>query len=287
MKVLIEKASAFCRLMRWHRPVGFWLLLWPTLWGLCFASSGHMPWYLILIFTLGVFLMRSAGCVINDYWDQDIDPQVSRTRLRPLAAKELSPKSALCLFFVLLALSASLLFFLPLSSLWYACGALVLTVCYPLMKRIMSAPQFVLGIAFSWGLPMAVASISKPLSAPIWVLWVLSWVWIVAYDTQYALADREDDLKAGVRSTAVALGDHAELVVMLLHALVLLVWLCLAWWESWSAWCLFGWCLAVLVLIQQWQWMKTKQASAYTRAFCSNQWLGFFLLVSAYIGYMA
>ena len=283
----MNKCSAMMRLMRWDKPVGAWLLLWPTLWGLLLSSHGRPAWSLVVVFVLGVWLTRSAGCVINDIWDRKIDPYVERTRARPLAAGELSTREAIAVFSLLMVLSAALvLLFLPMRTWVYAVVGALLTVIYPAMKRIIQAPQCVLGIAFSWGIPMAVVAVGGRFDASLWLLWMLAWIWPVAYDTQYALADREDDLRIGVRSTAVALGKHAEGVVMLLQGVVLVGWLCLAWREAWAFWCVLPWAVSLLVLCREWSLMKQGDRRAYTQAFRWNAVMGFFLLLSMIFGFL-
>jgi len=281
----MNKVGAIVRLMRWHKPIGAWLLLWPTLWGLWLSSDGHPSWSLVAVFVLGVWLTRSAGCVINDIWDRHIDPHVDRTRTRPLAAGEVSTREASAVFAVLMIISAALVFlFLPTQTWIYAVVGALLTVIYPGMKRVIHAPQCVLGIAFSWGIPMAVVATGGRFDGSLWLLWSLAWLWPVAYDTQYALADRDDDLRIGVRSTAILLGQHAERVVMLLQGLVLLGWLWLAWREGWACWYLLPWAAGVVVVYRQWLLMRQSEREAYTQAFCWNKWEGFFLLLSMIFG---
>jgi 4-hydroxybenzoate polyprenyltransferase len=205
--------NPYLRLIRFDKPVGTLLLLWPTLWALWLATDFHPPMGSIIIFTLGSFLMRSAGCVINDIADRNIDGLVARTRTRPLANKEISLTNAVIFFLFLLACSASLLLFLPyLCWLLAFIGALI-AVSYPFCKRFFIAPQAVLSFAFAWGIPMAYAASLAHIPRTAWWLLGIVALWIFAYDTTYALTDREDDQKIGVHSTALWLGEHAKTMI--------------------------------------------------------------------------
>ena len=203
---LIDRLQAYGRLIRLDRPVGAFLLLWPTLFALWLASDGLPPGNLLLVFGAGTFLMRSAGCALNDFADRRVDRLVKRTRSRPLAAGEIKPGEAL-LVAATLTMGASLLVFTlrpPVIGL-AVLGALAAGF-YPFAKRLISAPQLVLGVAFSWGVPMAFAALSDWSDAALWILWPLTYLWVVIYDTLYAMVDRDDDEKIGVPSTAVLLG---------------------------------------------------------------------------------
>ena len=224
---LAAQASQYLRLMRLDNPVGIWLLLWPTLWGLWIAGEGRPDSANFLIFVAGVIVMRSAGCVINDYADRNFDGSVARTRTRPLATGEVTPPEALALVGVLALVALALLVLLnPLARL-LAVGAAVLTIIYPFSKRWFSAPQFLLGAAFGWGIPMAFAVETEAVPRLAWLLWLDVVVWAVIYDTMYAMADREDDLRIGVRSTAILFGT-ADLFIIFLLQVVLVVGLLLA-----------------------------------------------------------
>ena len=205
---LVNQAGEYARLMRLDRPVGTWLLLWPTLWGLWIAGAGRPEPVNFLVFVAGVFVMRSAGCVINDFADRDIDSEVERTQSRPLAAGRVTPAEALTLFAVLGLVALALLLLLnPLARL-LAVGAAVLTLVYPFSKRWLAAPQFLLGAAFGWGIPMAFAAELEAVPRLAWLLWLDVVVWAVIYDTMYAMADRDEDLRIGVKSTAILTEDE-------------------------------------------------------------------------------
>jgi 4-hydroxybenzoate polyprenyltransferase len=221
---LLQRLLDYARLMRLHRPIGIVLLLWPTMWALWFAAGGPPRLQILMIFLVGTVLMRSAGCVINDYFDREFDRHVTRTRDRPLAAGRLQPREALWLFGVLCALAFAVALPLPWPALALAVPGLLLAVSYPLAKRWTYLPQAHLGLAFSWGIPMAFAAVSDhvPLLLTV-LLMAANWAWVMAYDTLYAMADREDDLRIGVKSTAILFGEHDLRTVALLHAVALML----------------------------------------------------------------
>jgi 4-hydroxybenzoate polyprenyltransferase len=204
--------------MRLDRPVGTLLLLWPTLAALWLAADGLPPWHLIVIFALGTLIMRSAGCVINDYADRDWDRHVERTAKRPLTTGRVTTRGALLLFAGLSALALVLLVFLNAATRWLAVGGFLIAVTYPFMKRWTHLPQVVLGAAFSWGLLMAYTSIQGALPREAWLLFIASVLWIVAYDTMYAMVDRDDDLRVGIKSTAILFGSADRLMIAMLQA---------------------------------------------------------------------
>jgi 4-hydroxybenzoate polyprenyltransferase len=207
----------YLQLMRIEKPIGTYLLLWPTWWALWLAAEGVPPLELLLVFSLGVVLMRAAGCVINDYADRHWDGAVERTRQRPLASGAVSATEALQLFIVLLLLAASLLLFLNWQTVLLSLVALLLASVYPFMKRYTHLPQVVLGAAFSWGMPMAFMAIQLQLPPLVWLLYAANLLWTVAYDTYYALVDRPDDIKVGIKSTAILFGRYALHIIVLLQ----------------------------------------------------------------------
>ncbi len=213
----------YVQLMRLEKPIGTYLLLWPTWWALWLAAEGVPPLHLLLVFSAGVVLMRAAGCVINDYADRHWDGAVERTKQRPLASGAVTGTEALQLFVLLLALSAGLLVFLNWQTVLLSLVALLLAAVYPFMKRYTHLPQVVLGAAFSWGMPMAFMAIQLNLPPLLWLLYLANLLWTVAYDTYYALVDRPDDVKVGIKSTAILFGRHALLIIALLQLLTLLL----------------------------------------------------------------
>jgi 4-hydroxybenzoate polyprenyltransferase len=212
----------YARLARLDRPIGIWLLLWPVLWALWIAGRGRPAPRVLIVFVLGVFVMRAAGCVINDLADRNIDPRIRRTKRRPLAARRVTPYEALVLFVLLSAIALWLVLHLdPFTILLSLVGA-VLTVSYPFVKRFFPLPQLYLGISFGgWGVPMAFAAQTGQLPRVAWVIFMAAVVWAVIYDTLYAMVDREDDLKIGVRSTAIAFADMDRVMLGILQVLML------------------------------------------------------------------
>jgi 4-hydroxybenzoate polyprenyltransferase len=217
----LEHLRQYALLMRLHRPIGLFLLLWPTLWALWIAASGPPDPPVLAAFVLGVILMRSAGCVINDYADRDIDPHVRRTRERPIATGRVSPREALVLFVVLCLLAFGLVSFMNRLTILLSLIAALLAVSYPFMKRITHLPQFFLGAAFGWAVPMAFAAQNGSVPMTAWLLFAAAVLWAVAYDSLYAMVDREDDLRLGVKSTAVLFGRADRVMVAAFHFAVL------------------------------------------------------------------
>jgi 4-hydroxybenzoate polyprenyltransferase len=225
MTALAGRLKDYTQLMRLHRPIGSLLLLWPTLWALWFAARGWPDLKLLIVFALGVFVMRSAGCVINDYADRGFDPHVERTRNRPIAAGRVLPAEALALFVVLAAIAFALVLTLNRFAIALSFIGVFLAATYPFLKRWTHLPQFYLGAAFGWGIPMAFAAETDSLPALAWVLFAANIFWAVAYDTAYAMADRPDDLQVGVKSTAILFGRYDRALIAVCHivTLVLLV----------------------------------------------------------------
>lgn len=271
---LVNQARQYARLMRLDKPVGTWLLLWPTLWGLWIAGEGRPEPLNFLVFVAGVIVMRSAGCVINDFADRHIDGDVERTRSRPLAAGLVTPAEALTLFAVLgLAALALLMLLNPLARL-LAIGAAALTLVYPFSKRWLAAPQFLLGAAFGWGIPMAFAAETEIVPRLAWLLWLDVVVWAVIYDTMYAMADRDDDLRIGVKSTAILFGT-ADLFIIFLLQVVLVIGLLLAGREaSLGLWYQAGVAVGALLLASQLWQIRGREPDACLRAFRANQHFG-------------
>jgi 4-hydroxybenzoate polyprenyltransferase len=267
--------SDYAQLMRFDRPVGTLLLLWPTLAALWLAANGTPSISLIVIFTIGTVVMRAAGCVINDYADRNIDLHVERTRDRPLTAHRVSETEALLLCAVLLAIAALLILFLNPLTRWLALGGVAVAAIYPLMKRLTYLPQVVLGIAFSWGILLAFTAIEGRLPEQAWLLFIASLVWIVAYDTLYAMVDREDDLKIGVKSTAILFGSADRLMVGVLQLATLVVLILLGLNLGYGA----PFYLAVLVTAAlfgyQQRLIRDRDRAGCFKAFRNNVWVGF------------
>jgi 4-hydroxybenzoate polyprenyltransferase len=219
--MIVERLKDYARLMRLHRPIGILLLLWPTLWALWVAAHGRPDLHVLAVFVLGVVLMRSAGCVINDYADRDFDPHVERTRDRPIAAGRVSPREALVLFVALCLIAFALVLTLNRLTILLSFAGAFLAATYPFVKRFTHLPQFYLGAAFGWGIPMAFAAQTGGIPPVGWILFAANVCWAVAYDTAYAMVDRDDDQKVGVKSTAILFGRHDRAMVLLFHVLTL------------------------------------------------------------------
>lgn len=218
-----DHLPAYLRLMRVDRPVGTYLVAWPALWSLWLAADGIPPLTLLAVFLVGAFLMRSAGCVINDYADRNIDQHVERTKNRPLALNEINAGEALTLFVILCALAACLLLFTNTKTAALAVLAAVITTLYPFMKRHTHLPQLVLGMAFSCAVPMAFAAVSDDVPCVAWLLYIAVVFWVISYDTFYAMVDRDDDLKIGVKSTAILFGRHDRTLIALFQILFVIL----------------------------------------------------------------
>jgi 4-hydroxybenzoate polyprenyltransferase len=271
---LVAQGRQYGQLMRLDKPVGIWLLLWPTLWGLWIAGAGRPEPLNFLVFVAGVIVMRSAGCVINDYADRDIDGDVARTRSRPLAAGLVTPAEALTLFAVLGLIALALLMLLnPLARL-LAIGGAALTIVYPFSKRWLAAPQFLLGAAFGWGIPMAFAAETEVVPRLAWLLWLDVVVWAVIYDTMYAMADRDEDLRIGVKSTAILFGT-ADLFIICLLQIALVIGLLLAGREGGlGVWYQAGVAVGALLLASQLRLIRRREPAACLQAFRANQHFG-------------
>jgi len=218
---VIDRLREYALLTRLNRPIGILLLLWPVLWALWFASGGRPDGHVLLVFVAGVVLMRSAGCAINDYADRDFDAHVARTRDRPLAAGRVTAREALAVFVVLSLVAFVLVLTLNAFTILLSFIGAALAASYPFMKRWTHLPQFVLGAAFGWGVPMAYAAQTGAIPADAWILFVATLCWAVAYDTAYAMVDRDDDRKIGVKSTAILFGRADRAMIALFHALTL------------------------------------------------------------------
>ena len=272
--------------MRLHRPIGIFLLLWPVLWALWIASAGKPALPVLLVFVAGVVLMRSAGCVINDYADREFDPKVERTRDRPLAAGRVSPREALVLFAVLaLSAFALVLTMNRLTILLSFIGA-GLAISYPFMKRWTHLPQFYLGAAFGWGVPMAYAAQTGGVPTDAWILFAATLCWAVAYDTIYAMMDRDDDLRIGVKSTAILFGraDRAMVGLFQLLTLMLLAWVGM---RAGLGRIYFVGLLLAVVLAGRQQWLiRARSRAVCQRAFLDNNRFGAIIFTGLALGYL-
>jgi 4-hydroxybenzoate polyprenyltransferase len=271
---LLEHYSRYLRLMRLNRPIGVWLLLWPTLWALWIASAGRPDAKVFLILVLGTIVVRSAGCVINDFADRKIDPHVVRTADRPLATGEVAPVEALLLFAALMLIALGLVLTQNTLTITFAVAGAVITVIYPFTKRFLSTPQFVLGVAFSWGVPMAFAATAGDVPRVGWLLFLATVIWVVVYDTQYAMTDRPDDVKLGVRSTAILFGDLDRVFIAGLQALLLASLVLVGRSAGMGVWYYGGVAAAALLCAYQDYLIKERDIVESFRAFLNNAWLG-------------
>jgi len=271
---LINDIPHYLALMRFDKPIGTLLLLWPTLWALWIATSGQPSALLVWVFTLGVLVMRSAGCVINDFADRDIDPNVERTESRPLASGALTAKNAIVLFIILGLIAIALLLCLP-SRVWpWSIPAAALTIAYPFMKRVIQAPQLVLGLAFSFSIPMVYVAVDHSFDAVFWIMFIANVLWVVMFDTQYAMSDREDDLKIGVKSTAIWFGRFDILIIAILQTVcVCAMMLIMVLLNLEFSFMISVTVVAAMFMYQQWL-IRNRERLPCFQAFLNNGWVG-------------
>lgn len=282
-----ERLVAYVHLVRLHRPIGIFLLMWPALWALWLAGEGEPPWPVVLVFVLGVVLMRSAGCAINDFADRDFDGHVERTNQRPLAVGLVSPTEAVAVFLALSLAAFGLVLLLNWQTVALSVVALVLTLIYPFMKRFTHFPQLFLGSAFGWAIPMAYMAVTGSIPMLAWALFAATLFWALIYDTQYAMVDREDDLKIGIKSTAILFGEWDRLAIGLLQVLMLgiLVWIGLA--AGRGLWYFAGIeVAAAFAVYQQWLIRKREPAGCF-QAFLNNNYLGIAVFVGLVLDFAA
>ncbi len=284
---LRRRVEEYAQLARLDRPIGTWLLLWPALWALWIAGSGRPLQRVLIIFVLGVCVMRAAGCVINDFADRDIDPYVRRTRDRPLAARRVSPLEALALFGVLIAIAVYLVTLLDPLTIKLAVIGGALTVSYPFVKRVFPLPQLYLGISFGgWSVPMAFAAQSGQLPRVAWTLYIAAAIWAAAYDTMYAMVDREDDLKIGVKSSAILFADLDRLLIGVMQIMTLLALVLVGHSLHFGRWYEGGLAAAGLLFAYQ-QWLiRKREPAGCLRAFANNQYVGMVIFVGILLQYL-
>ena len=273
-------------LMRFHKPIGILLLLWPTLWALWIAAKGLPHPLVLVVFILGVIIMRAAGCVINDFADRDFDGLVERTQSRPMVTKMVSADEAILLFMILSLIAFTLVLLMNTLTVLLSFIGILLAIGYPFMKRYTKAPQMILGLAFAWGIPMAFAAQTGHVPSIAWLLYLINILWIIAYDTEYAMVDREDDLKIGIKSTAILFGRYDVLVITLLHmiAIALLIWT--GWLLSLHLWYYLGLIVAASSAVYQQFLIRDRQPKRCFKAFLNNHWLGLAVFVGIVLGFM-
>ncbi len=285
--MLRDKAQVYLQLVRWDRPAGWLLLLWPTLSALWIAADGFPGWHLLAVFTLGTVLMRSAGCCVNDVADREFDKHVKRTANRPVTRGAVSVKEALILGAVLASLAFGLVLTTRIEAVAWSFAALGIAVAYPFAKRFLAMPQAVLGVAFSFGIPMAFAAVQGSVPVLAWVLLLGNLFWVLAYDTEYAMVDRDDDLKIGMKTSAITLGQFDVLAVMLFYVIFLTIW-AVALYKPPTLY-LYGLAIGVAGAQAMWHgWLiRTRTREACFKAFRLNHWIGFTLFLGIAASYAA
>ena len=279
------RAWDFIQLTRMDKPIGIYLLLWPTLWALWVAAKGVPSLGNLLIFVLGVVLTRAAGCVINDFADRKVDGHVKRTEQRPMASGKISSKEALVFFALLMGVSFLLVLCTNAPTIWLSFGALALAATYPFMKRYTYYPQVVLGAAFSWGIPMAFTAETGSLPAAAWLLYIANLLWTVAYDTYYAMTDREDDLKIGVKSTAILFGDADRVIILSLQGLALGCLLLAGSHFELGGWFHLGLLAAAGCFVWGFWYTRDRDPQRCFKAFLHNHWAGLAIFVGIVLNY--
>ncbi|UIZ97211.1 4-hydroxybenzoate octaprenyltransferase [Acinetobacter johnsonii] len=279
-----ERLEAYYYLCRFDKPVGTELVFWPTMWALWIAAEGIPPMGILIPMVLGTIFMRAAGCAINDFADRKVDAHVERTKTRPLATGIITAKEAIYVFLALVFASACMLLFLPIETFYCALGGLVLAFIYPFMKRYTHLPQVVLGMAFSWGIPMSFTAMGKPLDLTCWLLYFGNLAWTVAYDTQYAITDREYDLKIGVKSTAILFGRFDIQIIALLQAMsVVLIGTALYLENLLMPLGLIALLVVVADFIYQWSKTKDRDPQRCFWAFRHNRWVGLIVFAGIFL----
>jgi len=272
-------------LARLHRPIGIWLLLWPVLWAVWIAGGSHPSPTVVVIFVLGTVAMRSAGCVINDLFDRDFDPFVKRTRDRPVASRRISPAEAVVWFLALIAAALALVLQLDPTTIHMSVYGAILAVTYPLFKRFFPLPQFYLGVAFSWGVPMAFNAQTGNIPRVAWIIFFAGIIWAAIYDTMYAMVDRDDDLKIGVKSSAIVFGDMDKVIIGMLQALMLFALYLVGTNMEFGYWYNAGLVGAAVFFVWQ-QWLiRKREPEACFAAFLNNQYVGLSVFVGILLEY--
>jgi 4-hydroxybenzoate polyprenyltransferase len=280
-----EKISLYLDLIRWNRPAGWLLLLWPTLSALWVASDGFPGWHLLIVFTLGTILMRSAGCCLNDVADRDFDKHVKRTAERPVTSGRIGVKEALLLGAALALIAFALVLTLRAETIAWSFVAMAVAVAYPFAKRYVSMPQAVLGVAFSFGIPMAFAAVTGEVPGLAWVLLLGNLFWVLAYDTEYAMVDRDDDLKIGMKTSAITLGQWDVASVMFFYAAFVGVWgVVLDATQKPLLW--VGLAAAALQAAWHFGLIKDRSREGCFKAFRLNHWVGFAVFVGLVLSYL-
>ncbi|MFC1684801.1 4-hydroxybenzoate octaprenyltransferase [Pseudomonadota bacterium] len=281
-----ERLGYYALLVRANRPIGILLLLWPSLWALWIAGEGQPPWGVVLVFVLGVTLMRSAGCAINDYADRNIDGQVERTKGRPLAIGLITPKEALGVFVALCLLAFCLVLLLNTTTILMSFVAAALAAIYPFMKRYTHLPQLVLGAAFGWAVPMAFTALTGTVSPIAWLLFTATVIWALIYDTQYAMVDRDDDIKIGVKSTAILFGDMDRVIIGVLQVTMLGILLLVGLNAELGSYYYLGLGVAALLSGYQQYLIRKRDGKGCFAAFLNNNYFGMAVFAGLVLNYL-
>jgi 4-hydroxybenzoate polyprenyltransferase len=274
MNKILARIDAYEKLMRLHRPIGILLLLWPTLWALWLAGHGVPRPLVLLLFVVGTVLMRSAGCALNDYADREFDAQVERTRDRPLAAGLIRPWEALAVAVVCALLAFAIVLRFNELTVQLSFVAVVIAAVYPFLKRFFWMPQAWLGIAFGFGIPMAYAALTNAIPAVAWALLAANIFWTIAYDTEYAMVDRDDDARIGIRTSAILFGKHDVAAVMACYALFIATMDAIGAWQRYGPFYFAGLGLALAICLAHYRWIRGRTREGCFRAFLANNWVG-------------
>ena len=282
---MTDKLKLYLDLIRWNRPAGWLLLLWPSLAALWVAAGGFPGWHLVGVFTLGTILMRSAGCCVNDVADRDFDKHVKRTANRPVTSGRIGTREALLVGAVLALCAFGLVLTTNQATIAWSFAALAVTLVYPYAKRYVSMPQAVLGVAFSFGIPMAFAAVQGQVPLLAWALLLGNLFWVLAYDTEYAMVDRDDDLKIGMKTSAITLGDKDVPAIMGFYGAYLLIWAVLVDAPVRGLWCWVGLAAAAVQVAWHFVLIRDRSREGCFKAFRLNHWLGFSVFAGLVLSY--
>ncbi|CAE6924917.1 4-hydroxybenzoate octaprenyltransferase [Vibrio alginolyticus] len=280
-----DKAKAYWQLTRMDRPIGSLLLLWPTIWALVIAAQGVPSWDVLVVFVIGVFLMRSAGCVINDFADRKVDGHVKRTKQRPLPSGRVTSKEAIGLFLLLAVSSFLLVLTMNPLTIQLSFAGVVLAFIYPFMKRYTHLPQLFLGLAFSWAIPMAWAAQTGELPVMVWFVFVINALWTIAYDTQYAMVDRDDDLKIGIKSTAILFGRNDKLIIGILQLITLVMLVGLGQFYQLGQSYYWTILIAAALFAYQQHLIRHRERDLCFRAFLNNNYVGMVIAIGLLVAF--
>jgi 4-hydroxybenzoate polyprenyltransferase len=283
---MTDKLKLYLDLIRWNRPAGWLLLLWPSLAALWVAAGGFPGWHLIVVFTLGTILMRSAGCCINDVADRDFDKHVKRTANRPVTSGRIGTKEALGVGAVLALCAFGLVLTTNAATIAWSFAALAVTLVYPYAKRYVSMPQAVLGVAFSFGIPMAFAAVQGQVPALAWALLLGNLFWVLAYDTEYAMVDRDDDVKIGMKTSAITLGDKDVPAIMGFYVAYLLIWAWALKADQQGGMFWLAWAVSAVQVVWHYFLIRHRSREGCFKAFRLNHWLGFSVFVGVVLSYL-